>query len=142
MPVIPLGVEPFEIRPPVTALDDGQPTDNLLADAQRVFHLIQDERHLTAEDLLTSVQERVAEAARAVEHHAHFRLGLFHHSSKAAKRAKNAREHAHREIAHVQKLLEANAAIVDKLKVRQCGTTSAHSYGLSFLPSKIPHYYY
>lgn len=121
MPVIPVGVEPFVILPPVTQIDDGLPSNNLLHDAQRVFHLIQDERHLTAEVLLTSVQERVDEANRtAVQlptHHG-FR-SLF--PSKAARSAKTAHERAQIETAQVQELLKAKAAIIDKLKVRYYG---------------------
>ena len=63
MPVFPAGVTPYTIRPPLTTGDDGQPSDSLWRDAQRVLDLIEDERHLTAQDLLHHVQERCQNAA-------------------------------------------------------------------------------
>jgi hypothetical protein len=123
MPVIPVGLEPFEILSPVAASDDGQPTNNLLLDAERVFRLIQDERHLTAEDLLNSVQERLDEATRATAAglNAKGRTSVFHSANnKAARSAKNARERSQHEIVRVRELLETKAASIDKLKVRRC----------------------
>jgi hypothetical protein len=117
MPVIPVGLESFEIQPPITAHDDGRSSDNLLHDAQRVFNLIQDERHLTAEDLLNSVLRRVDESTRTADPITHHSLnGLLHR--KAARIAKAARERAQKEITQVQKLLESKAATIDKLRVR------------------------
>jgi hypothetical protein len=114
--------KPFEIVSPVAAArsDDGQPTNSLLLDAERVFHLIQDERHLTAEDLINSVQERLDEATRAAAARlkAKGRTSVFPSANKAARSAKNARERAEHEIARVRELLETKAATIDKLKVR------------------------
>jgi hypothetical protein len=67
MPVI---LPPITIRPPCTLSDNGAPSDSLANDVDRVFFLIDDERHLTAHTLLTSVQQRIA-AWEENRHHDH-----------------------------------------------------------------------
>jgi hypothetical protein len=59
MPVIPLGVKPYTIRPPCTMGDMGTPSSSLLKDIQRVLHMIDDERHLTAHTLYGTIQARI-----------------------------------------------------------------------------------
>mmetsp|Transcript_17862 Transcript_17862/g.41826 ORF Transcript_17862/g.41826 Transcript_17862/m.41826 type:complete len:948 (+) Transcript_17862:275-3118(+) len=59
MPVIPSGIEPFVITAPLTSGDLGEPSSSVKKDTKRVFDFITDERHLTAEDLLKSVNERI-----------------------------------------------------------------------------------
>lgn len=59
MPVIPPGIAPYSIQPPLTTGDKGTPTDRILRDAKRVFDLIEDERHLTAMELYKTVKERI-----------------------------------------------------------------------------------
>jgi hypothetical protein len=59
MPVFPSGVPTFTIQPPCTSGDSGAPSDSLSNDFDRVFMLIEDERHLTAHALLESVRERL-----------------------------------------------------------------------------------
>lgn len=110
MPVTPLGVEPFKIQPPITSsLDDGRPSTSLLQDAQRVFDLMQDERHLTAEDLLKTVEERlvVPETTR--------RKHLF--PGRKERAAHRATATALLEITQVKELLHSRAALLETLKV-------------------------
>ncbi|KAL7566764.1 hypothetical protein ACA910_019362 [Epithemia clementina (nom. ined.)] len=59
MPVFPPGIEPYTIRPPLTTGDKGDVSDSILHDARRVLDFMEDERHLTAQTLLHSVQERI-----------------------------------------------------------------------------------
>jgi hypothetical protein len=59
MPVIPLGVKPYSIHPPCTMGDNGTPSSSLLKDIQRVLHMIDDERHLTAHTLFCTIQTRI-----------------------------------------------------------------------------------
>jgi hypothetical protein len=59
MPVVPKGISPFTIRPPLTSADMGAPSASILKDAQRVLDFIEDERHLTALKLYESVKSRI-----------------------------------------------------------------------------------
>lgn len=61
MPVFAANVPPFEIRPPTTTGDKGDPSDSILQDAHRIFALIDDERHLVAHKLYRNVRERLNE---------------------------------------------------------------------------------
>jgi hypothetical protein len=75
MPVIPTGIPAYQIRPPLTTGDKGEPSNStcngstssstgessILNDTRRIFDLIEDERHLTAHALLVSVQKRLEE---------------------------------------------------------------------------------
>lgn len=61
MPVIPDCVPKFHIRPPSTTNDNGLPTDSISNDIKRLFSLIDDERHITAFKLLTSIRNRIVE---------------------------------------------------------------------------------
>lgn len=106
MPIVPPGVGAFEIQPPITSSQkDGHPTASLLRDAQRVFHLIQDERHLTAEDLLQSVEQRLAQHEASAP------------NIKGRRNANRAREKGRLEIAQVKELLADRSALLEKLKV-------------------------
>jgi len=77
MPVIPNGILPFTIKAPLTSTDKGQPTDDILNDAKRVFDFIEDERHLTALDLYKSVMNRITAWDKA-----HKRKGRHTNSSR------------------------------------------------------------
>ena len=124
MPVIPPNIPAFEIRPPCTLSDDGAPSASLTNDVTRVFNLIQDERHLTAEDLLTSVQERIAawKSAAAAASEKEIASGkkkkkhFFH--SKKDREEEAAREKEVQEMKQVQELLASKQAVIDKLKNR------------------------
>ncbi len=49
----------YTIRPPLTAGDRGEPSKSILKDVERIFALIEDERHLIAHRLYESVQRRI-----------------------------------------------------------------------------------
>ena len=49
----------YSIEFPSTAKDDGSPSDDALHDCRRVLLLIEDERHLTAQKLYSSVTTRL-----------------------------------------------------------------------------------
>ena len=59
MPVIPPGIPPYHIQKPCTMGDNGQPSSSITNDVQRVLQLIDDERHLTAHALYTSILHRI-----------------------------------------------------------------------------------
>ena len=59
MPVHPTGIPPYHIQKPCTMGDLGTPSRSMTTDLQRVLDLIQDERHLTAHALFTSIRERI-----------------------------------------------------------------------------------
>jgi hypothetical protein len=72
MPVIPTGIPAYQIRPPLTTGDKGEPStgeSSILTDTRRIFDLIEDERHLTAHALLVSVQKRLEEWSNTTHHH-------------------------------------------------------------------------
>lgn len=52
-------VPSFSIRPPVTAGDKGDPSESILKDTERIFALIEDERHLVAHRLYENVIRRI-----------------------------------------------------------------------------------
>jgi hypothetical protein len=53
------GVPKFHIRPPSTTNDNGLPSDSIGNDIKRLFALIDDERHITAYKLLSSIRNRI-----------------------------------------------------------------------------------
>lgn len=128
MPVIPHNVPAFEILPPCTLNDDGAPSANLWNDAQRVWDLMRDERHLTAQDLLHSVQERLQtttaaqldESERSIasnkkkKKHLHFHF--FHHKKDREEEA-NLKERME-EMAQIQQLLDSKRDAIEKLSHR------------------------
>jgi hypothetical protein len=59
MPVIPPGISPYHIQPPCTMGDKGLPSSSITNDLQRVLNFIQDERHLTAHSLYTTILQRI-----------------------------------------------------------------------------------
>lgn len=112
MPVIPHGVPPFSINPPCTAGDAGLPSDSLSNDVSRVFHLIEDERHLTAHALLLSVQTRIAEWDRT-----QVEATATDHKNKKQKKL-NKKEKAHL-AAHEKKESDRIAKLKDTLKSKE-----------------------
>jgi hypothetical protein len=126
MPVTPPGLTPFHIRPACTIGDDGSPTSSVLRDAQRVLNFTDDERHLTAQKLLQSVQSRVAAfdhstvattPARKPSMNAGKGGFLFNKKEKAA--AVEASKQEQLEMEQVKDLLKSKHALFDKLEVRQ-----------------------
>ena len=59
MPVVPPGITPYTITAPLTTGDLGQPSESIQKDTERILDFITDERHLTAQDLLHNVLERL-----------------------------------------------------------------------------------
>ena len=51
----------FTIKYPSTTHDDGSPSGDILNDCQRILRFIEDERHLAAQKLHTSITERLNE---------------------------------------------------------------------------------
>lgn len=49
----------YVILPPTTTGDDGTPSNSICQDLDRIVRLIQDERHITAHNLLQSVKEKL-----------------------------------------------------------------------------------
>ena len=49
----------FKITFPLTTKDNGSPSDDLMHDCRRVLLLIEDERHLAAQELYSSVMRRL-----------------------------------------------------------------------------------
>ena len=114
MPVFPPFVEPFTIRPPTTTNDEGKPGPSLSKDVERVFRLIDDERHLTAQELLVSVQERLAEREQHLPKSK--KPHLF--PSRKARKTEAARHEDEAEIEHVKSYLVSRESQIEKLQVR------------------------
>ena len=81
MPVHPTGIPPYHIQKPCTMGDLGTPSRSMTTDLQRVLDLIQDERHLTAHALFTTIQERIQQYND--HHNRHDRDREHHHPSPA-----------------------------------------------------------
>lgn len=123
MPVFVQGVPQYKILPPVTCGDHGEPTESIEKDAQRVFDLIQDERHLLAERLLLTVETRLStfltEKANASASKAkHQGLGIGFGARKKAEET-NARYQ------RVTDLLKKNENKIHILRVSQTYAASA-----------------
>jgi hypothetical protein len=110
------GGKRFTIRPPTTLKDDGRPSTELRRDVQRVFALIEDERHLTAETLLTSVRQRLAEWERMGKKSPRKKTQLF--TSKRDKEREQSREKKNLEMKELKALLESRSSEITKLEVR------------------------
>jgi hypothetical protein len=119
MPVIPNGVTPYKIQPPCTIGDDGAPSDSLAKDTDRVFALIEDERHLTAGNLLMSVQQRIAERESLllsqIASPKTTKKGMF--NNKKEKEVAEVREKEAAEIQQLKDFLQSKHAVLTKLEV-------------------------
>ena len=124
MPVIPHNVPAFEILPPCTLNDDGEPSTNLLNDARRVLDLMRDERHLKAHELWQSVQERLTcttalldESERSIESKKktkkHLQYYIFHQKKDREEEA-NQKERME-ELQQIQQLLDSNQEALERL---------------------------
>ena len=121
MPVFPKGVPRFAIRPPCTTGDKGEPSPSVLNDAHRVFALLEDERHLTAQKLYHDIKRRieqwetpsVKEASPKRKHrlHVHRRKQP---SPEEVQRAKDMKD--------AKNLLELREAELNTLEVSQFGS--------------------
>jgi len=138
MPVTPHNVPRFEIRPPCTLNDDGEPSASLLNDAKRVFDFIEDERHLTAERLLQSVHERLQQQQSELDNTSErssnkkqqrkkFHL-LFHSQKDRQEEAKHAQQAE--QVRQVRDLLDRNSAILEKF-TNQCRLFKRVQHNLS-----------
>jgi hypothetical protein len=124
MPVIPPGVTPFHIRPACTIGDDGSPTSSVLRDIQRVLHFIDDERHLTAQKLLQSVQSRLVAFEQSTVSTKQARKpsiktgkGAFLFNKKEKTAVLEASNQENLEMEQVKDLLQSKHAVFDKLEV-------------------------
>lgn len=122
--MIPPGVTPFHIRPACTIGDDGSPSSSVLRDTQRVLHFIEDERHLTAQKLLQSVQSRVdtyeqstVETKQARKPSIKAGKGGFLFNKKEKAVALEVANKENSEMEQVKELLKSKRATFDKLEV-------------------------
>jgi hypothetical protein len=116
----------FIIKPPSTLEDDGTPSASLKQDFDRLLRLIEDERHLCADSLLESIEERVNappsstaaspshNSASSNNHHHHKKFHFFKRKSVTQKPAGPEAEKA-----DVKAKLEIHKALLEKLKVSQ-----------------------
>jgi len=58
-----LTTKSYIIKHPSTTYDDGLPSDDLLHDCHRILDMIEDERHIMAQELHSSVKERIIKNA-------------------------------------------------------------------------------
>jgi hypothetical protein len=120
MPVIPHGIPHFIIRPPMTTSDDGKPSESVARDVQRVFDLMEDERHLIALSLYENARERVNEWKHMKEkkgqknHHKHLKA-MFHSKSKDY----DSKSKLDKEMKNAIELLDSKKEVLEKLEVRQ-----------------------
>jgi hypothetical protein len=111
----------FTIRPPCTTGDSGDPGPSLGKDAERVFDFIEDERHLTAHDLLKDVRRRIKEQEAIVTRNSTrsskrkpSRLAII----KRKEAAKSETEQLDREeLDRAKEILNSKKAAIDKLEV-------------------------
>jgi hypothetical protein len=112
----------FTIRPPCTTGDSGDPGPSLGKDVERVFDFIEDERHLTAHDLLKDVRRRIKEQEAIATRNSTrsskrkpSRLAII----KRKESAKLETEQLDREeLDRAKEILNSNNAAIDKLENR------------------------
>lgn len=92
-----------KIKRPTTIHDDGNPTDDLLFDAKRVFRFIEDERYLTAEALHQNIRDRIQNEP---------------HSGKDVRSSKRKRSDDEQKAKTLQ-LMDENQDILEKME-RRC----------------------
>jgi hypothetical protein len=113
------------VRPPTTTNDDGNPTESISIDTERIFRLIEDERHLVAQNLYYSVQDRLQQSAApsptdkgpGKPAKLHLRPLQNRRQLQEIKKLKASERKEHEKARGV---LEANQAILEKLEVRMC----------------------
>jgi hypothetical protein len=123
MPVIPDNVPPFQILPPSTSGDNGEPSASLWKDAKRMIRLVHDERLLVAEKLLLDIRRRlddwtsVNNGASSPSKSPGRRNGfkVFGHKNKLSKQEA---ERLANEVQHVKTLLDQNEDLLKRLEVR------------------------
>lgn len=134
MPVIPENVPRFIIHPPMTAGDKGVPTKSLTQDAERVFAFIEDERHLIAHELYTSVRQRIQEweEKRREDEQAKKQKPrglLFRHRQYAAhaKEAEEKEKKQQDDVLEAKTMLDDKKDVIDKLEVGECCEAVGHT---------------
>ena len=117
----------FTILPPQSTDDDASPSDSCFKDVQRIFNLIADERHLCAHALYTSVVQRIKEHRHNSKNgaHHHKQQQSHHHgihTPRIFRRSQSTKDRLEKDkdTEDAQKLLEANKAALERLKVSFC----------------------
>lgn len=115
-----------KIQRPTTIHDKGDPTDDCLFDAKRVFRLIEDERYLSAETLHQSIRDRIQ---KEIDDGANFNIASrisekqkSHTTRKRTsfKRQKNTNSALDERKLMALQLLNENEIILKKMKDRCC----------------------
>jgi hypothetical protein len=110
----------MKIQPPTTTHDDASPSHSCLNDMERVFRLIEDERHLSARALYHSVQKRLVqlnELSSPISSSASRRLNL-------RSRFQKAKENNQGDFDAARRLLKKNQEALNKLEVSGSGNTA------------------
>lgn len=112
------------IGPPTTINDDGSPTESISMDAERIFRLIEDERHLVAQTLYHNVQSRLNNQAASQSPTNTKGSGkpkklhlLSLHSRRQHQETEKLKSSERKEHEKARQVLEANVAILKKLEV-------------------------
>ena len=105
-------MDPIRIKPPSTGASAASPTDSLFKDAERVFLLIEDERHLSALSLYHNLLERL-DPIPEESGSPNKRLG------KVFKRGRKTKEKS-RDEEKARQLLNSREKELDSLQVGSC----------------------
>jgi hypothetical protein len=107
----------FKISRPTTVDDDGTPSDSCAEDAERIFRLIEDERHLCAHALYEDLKERIKRPVESSTSPRRLRL----RRSQSTRHRMEATKDTH----DAKELLESKQEVLEKLEV--CGSPSSCS---------------
>lgn len=99
----------LNIKKPSTSDDDGTPSKSCVADIQRVFRLIEDERHLIANALYQDVMSRIGKGLGPPPTKRKLRLRKSKSMAEREERAKD--------ITEVEALISSKQDVVDDLVV-------------------------
>ena len=121
----------FKIRPPLTTGDKGAPSKSIWKDAERVFALIEDERHLVAHELFKNVKSRLEaweEKNKQQQSRGSGGMRILRGSQKTSLEQKEREE-----FIKTIEFLEMKKAAIDKLEVRvstTATTTTTYRYSI------------
>jgi hypothetical protein len=110
----------FVISKPTTVNDVGSPSDNLVSDVHRIVALIQDERHMIAEELLASVQQRMTDYEKEIATAASKSSSSSSSKFKLRRSASSkTRQDRSKEMDEVKQLVKKHGAMLVKLQVNR-----------------------
>jgi hypothetical protein len=133
----------FVISKPTTVNDVGSPSENIVSDVHRIVALIQDERHMIAEELLASVKQRMADYEKEIAA-ATSKSSSSSSSSKFKLRrsaSSKTRQDRSKDMEEVRQLFKKHGAMLVKLQVKKKKNTKKRNHREDYQVTLAPRFY-